>query len=287
MKNSGMNNLREVRRIYSEVARSNSLDCIKRNSNKGNSARGLAGIEAPCRAAKYILKGVADEDGLFPHYKTFCKSYNCEFCGPRKRALIRHAIALAIEKYKLISFATLTLDPKTCKCGPEGSAKYIRRAWNKFRVLQKREFNRGLEFVAVIEFQKNGYAHLHIVFDRYIPHTWLKEKWVNVGGGKIVDVRKCDAKASYYLAKYLGKELLPEYAQKIRRYSTSKNINLNRLLKENRKNDGSIYEFVKISEQDARDILKEYIEADILDPKDHILGFKASKSLNTEHGEAI
>jgi len=145
----------DSRVLSSEEALGSSLDSFQRNSNTAGAEDFCTQTVAKCRLAiGYVLSGTRDEDGLFPHLRTFCKSYACEHCGPRKVAAIRRGIELAILKFGLNTFATLTLDPKTCGCSAEDSAKYIRKVWNKFRIIQKREFGRGLEFVAVIEFKK-------------------------------------------------------------------------------------------------------------------------------------
>jgi hypothetical protein len=125
--------------------------------------------------------------------------------------------------------ATLTLDPKKLTAD-EGkhTDRYIRKCWRKFRVALAREFG-SLHFVGVLEFQKNGNAHLHVLFSRYIPQAWLSEAWQANGGGKHVDIRFVDVhRVSAYLCVYLvGEkvahtlELLPKRA---RIFTTSRSI---------------------------------------------------------------
>jgi hypothetical protein len=78
---------------------------------------------------------------------------------------------------------TLTLDPSTSppadKCVP-----HIRRVWAKFRIyLARREEKRTrragktITFISLLEFQKSGYPHLHILIDRYIPQRWIRASW--------------------------------------------------------------------------------------------------------------
>lgn len=273
-----------VRAITStSKVRTSSLDSLKRNSNK----LGDSGVEpdleetiAPCGAARYLLSGTKDDDGLYRHYKTFCKSYGCEFCGRRKLGLMRKGFELAIHKYSLDVFVTLTLDPKSCGCRPEDSAKYIRNAWNKFRTLQKREFDYNMQFIAVTEFQKNGYAHLHILFDSRLNHSWIKRTWMAVGGGEIVDVRSADSGTARYLAKYLGKSMLNQTGRKRRAFSTSQGISIARVLKEDRPEQITQFRFCRISEEDARYIFNGFIVSNITDKRKRILGFKATKQLN-------
>lgn len=272
------------------LVRTSSLDFSKHNSNRlddSDAEPDLEGTEAPCGAARYILSGEKDEDGLHRHFKTFCKSYKCEFCGKRKLALVRAGFVLAIKKYGLDVFVTLTLDPKRCTSSPQESGKYIRNAWNKFRILQKRAFNRNLQFIAVVEFQKSGYAHLHVLFDGFLKHSWIKRTWIAVGGGEIVDVRRSDEYTAKYLAKYLGKEMANQSGRARRAFSTSQGISISRLLKEQGGAPKTKFRFCRASEEEARSILGPYIRENILDLNNRILGFKADRQLNPEPREKV
>jgi len=83
----------------------------------------------------------------------------------------------------------------------------------------------------VLEFQKNGNAHLHILLGRYIPREWLSRAWQSIGGGRYVDIRFVDVhRVSAYLCVYLvgdkvahTLELLPKRA---RIFTTSRSIRL-------------------------------------------------------------
>ncbi len=64
-----------------------------------------------------------------------------------------------------------------------------------------------MPFIAVLEFQKSGIAHLHVLFGVYIPQEWLSEAWRSIGGGRIVDIRYVDVhRVAGYLAAYLSGE---------------------------------------------------------------------------------
>ena len=106
--------------------------------------------------------------------------------------------------------------------------KYIKNTWNKFRVLLQREQGKSISFITVIEFQKNGYAHLHVLVDRYLHQKWVSGAWQAVGGGWMVDIRQVDVhRVSAYVSKYLTKEMiLGRNDQKYRRYTTSRDIQL-------------------------------------------------------------
>jgi hypothetical protein len=108
--------------------------------------------------------------------------------------------------------ATLTLDPKRIPRQDRGRTdRYIR---------ESRQFQGTLPFVAVLEFQENGNAHLHVLLGRYIAQKQLSKAWQRIGGGHHVDIRYVDVhRVSAYVTLYLAGdkvlhtlELLPRRA---------------------------------------------------------------------------
>lgn len=72
------------------------------------------------------------------------------------------------------------------------------------RVVLARRFGASVNFIVVLEFQKSGLAHLHVLLGVYIPQAWLSEAWQSIGGGRIVDIRFVDVhRVAGYLACYL------------------------------------------------------------------------------------
>ena len=122
---------------------------------------------------------------------------------------------------------TLTLDPKKLPAGIN-SCKYIKAMWRKFRVPISRFLGKTLSFIWVMELQKNGRAHLHVLIDAYLPQSWVSAKWSKYGGGYIVDVREISSAkaAAGYVSKYLAKSLDGGLPDRERRYGKSKNIKL-------------------------------------------------------------
>ena len=123
-------------------------------------------------------------------------------------------------------FLTLTLDPRCCQ--PQESVAYARNCWRKFRTYLQRRHKNSISFIAIVELQKSGYAHLHILLDRYVEQAWLSEAWQAVGGGKIVFIKQVDVhRIAAYLSKYLTKDvLLVNFKPKQRRCTTSRDIQL-------------------------------------------------------------
>jgi hypothetical protein len=237
-----------------------SLDPNRHNSNTPDCSR-------------YILSGRRAEDGLFPHRKVFCNSYACASCGAVKVSRLRKAIEAAIKNFDLRVFATLTLS--TDCCSPEQSQSYIRKVWNKHRTYQRRKFGRKLSFICVLEFQKGtGNAHLHILFNQFIPQTWLRESWQAVGGGRIVDIRRADSGAARYLVKYFVKSFSEGRPGPLRRISTSRDIRL--IQKFSSESD---FEFLKIDLTEARKFLGAAIKAEIRDGRNRLIGVRATRRL--------
>ena len=180
-----------------------------------------------------VVGPVKGKPGAFGYKSLFCKSYRCNRCRNPKLKDVRSAISRIASERKLNKMATLTLDPKRV---PKGDRKrtdrYIRECWRKMRVLLTRlNGGKSIDFVGVLEFQKNGNAHLHVLIGRYIAYKWLSLAWQSIGGGKIVDIRPVDIhRVSAYLSVYLTGDkvvqtlnLLPIRA---RIFTTSRSIRL-------------------------------------------------------------
>jgi hypothetical protein len=94
-------------------------------------------------------------------------------------------IRTAAEKHNLFRFLTLTLDPKLVTGEP---VKYLNRCWADFRIYLRREYGKSIKFIRVLEFQKTTkMPHFHVLVDRYISQSWVKERWQRCGGGMHVD----------------------------------------------------------------------------------------------------
>ena len=169
-----------------------------------------------------------------------CKCWSCRYCGPRKAKKYKYLIRQIAEREGLTRFITLTLDPSRI----EGEAvRYLRQVFNKFRLYLRREYGAPVKYIAVLEFQKSGNPHLHLLVDRYIHWRWIRTAWSALGGGTVVDARFVDVhNISRYLSKYLTKELLQSAPSRSRRVTTSRAI---RLIEEKKNN--SVWTLLKIS----------------------------------------
>ncbi len=112
-----------------------------------------------------------------------CKSWRCLACGPRKARRLRNQIGVWAEEKQLTRLMTLTLDPQQV----QGDVyAHLSDVWRKFRVYLARQYGR-VSFIWVMELQKNGNPHLHVLVDRFIHQKWASRTWDAVGGGRIVD----------------------------------------------------------------------------------------------------
>lgn len=103
----------------------------------------------------------------------------------------------------------------------------IKSTWKKFQTYLARHVGKGVKFLWVIKAQKNGYAHLHILLDRYVPQAWISKAWDRLGGGRIVFIVRANVrKSGPYLAKYLAKGFDGGLAQGQRRYGSSRDVKL-------------------------------------------------------------
>src|SRR5258707_2792222 len=177
-----------------------------------------------------VVGPVKGKPGQFGHAALFCKSYRCDRCRTPKLKKVRKRISEVAEEHKLPRMVTLPLDQKRIpRRDRKRRDRYIRKCWSNMRVLLAREFEGSLPFVGVLEFQKNGNAHLHLLVGRYIAQKWLSLAWQSVGGGQYVDIRLVDLhRVAAYLSHYLTGdkvlhtlELLPKRA---RIFTTSRSI---------------------------------------------------------------
>jgi hypothetical protein len=134
-------------------------------------------------------------------------------------------IAQTAERLRLNKLLTLTLDP--AKLRGKESTKYINEVFADFRVYLRRHLGYAPDYIRILEYQKNGNAHLHVLLNCYLPQNWVSEAWSAVGGGRIVDIKHVDIhRVSRYLSKYLTKQMILCAPKGARRVTTSRGIRL-------------------------------------------------------------
>lgn len=162
--------------------------------------------------------------------KTNCSSWTCPACAPRKAIAVGKQLTEIAVINNLIYYLTLTLDPNYLT--PEdifsSTHKYITKLFNHFlTVLKRKRFlyfskrknryfafdlkNSGqpLKYIWVIEFQKNGLAHMHILLNQFLPVEVIRKIWTHVGGGHQMKIERALSieAVSRYITKYIFKTL--------------------------------------------------------------------------------
>jgi hypothetical protein len=165
-----------------------------------------------------------------------CNSWTCPDCYLHKALYIKYYFREVIQLNNLAYFLTLTLDPKKIPSEyANNTHKYITKIFNHFITILKRDkANQSLDilkYVWVIEFQKNGNAHMHILLNKYLPITVVRKLWMHVGGGiqmKILPIKTLEG-MSNYISDYIVKGIKGEREEKPygfnyfeRRYSISR-----------------------------------------------------------------
>ena len=190
-----------------------------------------------CRNNKIALLKINNKSITEAKFKRIpCNSWTCPDCSIKKALVIKYYFREVIELNKLKYFLTLTLDPTKIPAEyKDNTHKYITKIFNHFLTILRRnkeiKSQQKLKYVWVIEFQKNGNAHMHILLNNYLNIRTVRKLWQHVGGGIQMKIEKVDSLAgiSNYISDYIVKGIKGEFEEKSygfkyfeRRYSISK-----------------------------------------------------------------
>ena len=156
-----------------------------------------------------------------------CGSWDCECCGHRLRmSLIEEIERITEERPEMRRFLTLTVDGRAGHTKEE-QHEYITDRWNALRT-ELRDRYPDLSFLWVRhEGDERDRPHLHLLVDRYLPQAELSMLADRVGLGRIVDIRRVDARnAAHYISAYLGRGALSHLPKGSRRYGSSADVDL-------------------------------------------------------------
>ena len=108
-----------------------------------------------------------------------CKCYSCSTCRPKRKKRLINAVINASTEYGLCRMATITLKGKEFRnnVSPDDSFSYAMKKFNSFREYVKRyNHNVKMEYVNFVRSQSNnGYCHLHILQDIWLPKSVLSD----------------------------------------------------------------------------------------------------------------
>ena len=100
-------------------------------------------------------------------YPLRCKRWSCPTCGRKKT---RATIARVKAGMALGTCRFLTLTSPAGECPDESYARFPAR-WKRMHMRLERRFGR-IQYVAVVEPQKRGAAHVHVVYrGPFIPQA--------------------------------------------------------------------------------------------------------------------
>lgn len=157
-----------------------------------------------------------------------CKQWDCYCCGYHMRMnLVEEIQRICKERPSMSRLLTLTLDPSKIPNDEKEQHRYLTGRWNALRTRLKREIG-DFSFIWVQEQQDSGVPHLHAIVSRYLPQQVIARAWNELGGGKVVDIRRIDRveKVANYVGKYLTKDALSGLPKGTQRYGSSQDIDL-------------------------------------------------------------
>jgi len=160
-----------------------------------------------------------------------CRNWLCKKCKVSRGKLVRKVLHQKTNFNDLCIMLTITINPKLIK-NPEKAYEYVTK--NKF-ISRLMGLLGVTAYFSVLEFQKNGFPHWHIVCNAYLDNKKVKKFLKKWGLGKIYKITKTKtsnkAHAINYVTKYLIKypdSGFPEWVmnrrKKIRFINTSRSI---------------------------------------------------------------
>ncbi len=169
--------------------------------DKGTWEQHLSSIKSYCKSQAVIYDNTNTTGGTLQHKANDCNSWDCPQCRKKKASTLRSRIKAGSSKqtWRLL---TLTFDPK--KVSLHDCLSTCSHTWDLFQKRLKRVFP-DIAWIKVIEFQQNGYPHFHIILNKYIHHSWIKQTWISLSGGEVFRIEKVkNDSVSRYVAGYLS-----------------------------------------------------------------------------------
>lgn len=124
---------------------------------------------------------------------TLGAEYSTRFNDTKKAAAnlrkFDHAIDVSLRDYWRCCFLTLTTDPKIFDSNWDAN-RHVGLAWNKFMAFLTKRLGSRPKYVAVYEYTKKGYIHIHalVFLDYLLDHKEISKAWARIGQGEIVYV---------------------------------------------------------------------------------------------------
>lgn len=170
----------------------------------------------PCEASNRVMLWALNKDtGVIFIYRPTCGTWGCNGCRKRLQRYwtlrISKHVSARVSGGEHWQFVTLTSHEKLKSM--EATVAVWPNAWNKIYGRMKRTSGGKVQYVLVPEFHQDGRMHAHMLCETYIKKRWWKDNARASGLGYQVEVRDVEgdgASASWYVSKYLGKDMTVE-----------------------------------------------------------------------------
>lgn len=148
-----------------------------------------------------------------------CKSYSCEYCGPKKAWKLENALTSYFSTFDRVRLWTFNCRTSLIDNHKNGLFS-MSEVWRRFIIYMRRcsalsNLERQFKYVKVLEFTLRGYPHFHVMVDKYLPWIVVSGCWhsaINSVYHSKGDHGKATVKASFssknaarYCAKYVLK----------------------------------------------------------------------------------
>ena len=108
--------------------------------------------------------------------------------------------------------------------------KEANKLFKKFLRKLKKELKIDIKYLAVIEFQKRGAIHYHMLINiPYVPVKWLQSLWQH-GSLKINKIKHVDNLGAY-ITKYMSKDNADDRLRKVKGYNCSQELERPKIIK--------------------------------------------------------
>lgn len=175
-----------------------------------------ANVSAFCRAHSIAFIRKEKEQTIVRFDRIPCNSWTCPACVIGKAMKVKNLLRSVAIMNNLQYFLTLTLSPAQTpkEYMPEGdnfTHKYITKLFNTLltnirrQILKEFGEHEKLKYLWVIQFQKNGNAHIHILLSMRLDISSIRAIWERIGGGRqmyIEKIKDIDSAASY-ISQYI------------------------------------------------------------------------------------
>ena len=131
-----------------------------------------------------------------------CKRWSCRFCAEAKTSFL----AARTRDARPNRLMTLTVNPAHYDTPRQAFDETRSKIAPLMRTLRGKFGD--VEYLRVTELTRKGWPHYHfLVRSGYLPHSVVRDRWQELTGAQIVDLRPCSRnfRAYTYLLKYLTK----------------------------------------------------------------------------------